>query len=151
MTIVVPFDGGELSRAALRRGGELGRALDQQVVAVSVIPVSNEVYARERGWIDETDTFDSETIVSSLSEQVYALAPEVTFEYEVVGRYAQPGEIASKLRRTAREKNADLVVLGSDNAGHIVTSVSSVASPVAADDAYDVLIVRHTNKEEDLQ
>lgn len=151
MTIVVPFDGGELSRAALRRGGELGRALDQQVVAVSVIPASNAEYAREQGWIDQREQFDSERVVSHLSEQVYSLTPGVAFEYEVVGRYAQPGEIASKLRRTARKKNADIVVLGSDNAGHIVTSVSSVASPIAADGAYDVLIVRHTNKHEDHQ
>lgn len=151
MTIVVPFDGGELSRAALRRGGELGRALDQQVVAVSVIPASNAGYARERGWIDERERFDSESVVSYLSEQVHALVPDVEFEYNVVGRYAQPGEIASKLRKIAREKNADLVVLGSDNAGRIVTSVSSVASPVASDDAYDVLIVRHTNKHDDQQ
>jgi hypothetical protein len=36
-----------------------------------------------------------------------------------------------------------MVFLGSENAGHLVSSVSSVGPSVAADDAYDVVIVRH--------
>ena len=148
MTIIVPFDGGTLSKAALRRAGELGAVFDERVVAVSVIPNSNERYARNRGWLEEGEPFDPEVIISSLSMQVYTLVPEATFEYEVVSRYAQAGEIASKLRRIARRSEASLVVIGSDNAGQIVSSVSSVGSSVAADDAYDVMIVRHDRNRE---
>jgi hypothetical protein len=35
-----------------------------------------------------------------------------------------------------------MVFLGSENAGHIVTSVNSVGASVAAEDSYDVVIVR---------
>lgn len=146
MSIVVPFDGNPLSKAALHRGGEFGDVLGDEVIAVSIVPNRNARYARRKGWLEDDEPFDAETIVSRLSEQVYSLVPEAQFEYDVAGRYAQPGEIAGKLRRIAHEADAELVVLGSDNAGHIVTDVSSVASPVAADDSYDVLIVRQTRK-----
>jgi nucleotide-binding universal stress UspA family protein len=143
MTIVVPFDGTPLSEAALQRGGELGELFEERVVVVSVIPNSNTRYARERGWLDATETFDPESIVSTLSEQVDTLVPEAIFKYEVVSRYAQAGEIASKIRRVSRDEGADIVVIGSDNAGHIVSNVSSVGSSVAAGRTYDVMIVRN--------
>lgn len=149
MTNVVPFDGTSLSEAALRRAGELGAVLDQRVLAVTVIPRSNAEYARQRGWLDEGQSFDLEQIVARLSERVHTLVPEAEFKYEVAGRYAQSGEIASKIRRMARDAGTELVVLGSDNAGNIVTSVSSVASPVAADEAYDVMIVRQPEGHKD--
>jgi nucleotide-binding universal stress UspA family protein len=145
MSIIVPFDGTPLSEAALRRAGELGAVLDQRVIAVTVIPRSNAGYARQRGWLEDGESFDLDQIVARLSKRVHTLVPEAEFEYEVAGRYAQSGEIASKIRRMAREAGTELVVLGSDNAGNIVTSVSSVAAPVAADEAYDVMIVRQSN------
>jgi nucleotide-binding universal stress UspA family protein len=144
MTIVAPFDGTPLSEAALQRAGELGDVFDRRVVAVTVIPNSNARYARSRGWLDDTQSFDPESVVSTLSEQVDSLVPDAAFEYEVVSRYAQAGEIASKIRRVARNKDADIVVIGSDNAGNIVSNVSSVGSSIAADQAYDVMIVRTT-------
>ncbi len=38
-----------------------------------------------------------------------------------------------------------MVFIGSENAGHLVTSISSVGGSIASDDAYDVVIVRHRN------
>lgn len=142
MTIVVPFDGGDLSKAALQRAGELGDVFDSRIVAVSVIPNSNARYARERGWLGPDEPFDPESIVSHLTGQVYGLVPEAEFEYAVVSRYAQAGEIASKIRRVARKVDADIVVVGSENAGNIISSVSSVGTSVAAGETYDVMIVR---------
>jgi hypothetical protein len=43
----------------------------------------------------------------------------------------------------AREEDASMVFLGSENAGHLVSAVGSVGSTVATDEAYDVVIVRH--------
>lgn len=144
MTIVAPFDGTPLSKAALRRAGDLADVFDKCVVAVTVIPNSNARYARSRDWLDDNQPFDPETVVTTLSEEVSSLVPEADFEYEVVSRYAQAGEIASKIRRVARNRGADIVVIGSDNAGNIVSNVSSVGSSVAADNEYDVMIVRNT-------
>ena len=142
MSIVVPFDGTALSKAALERASELGSALEEDVVALTVVPKSNVRYAREREWLDENQHFDTERVLARVEDQVSDVAPETEFEYELVSRYAQAGEIASKIRAKARKLDATLVVLGSDDAGRIVTRVSSVGSPVAADEAYDVMLVR---------
>ena len=42
-----------------------------------------------------------------------------------------------------READASMVFIGSENAGNLVTAVSSVGAHVAANDQYDVVIVRH--------
>lgn len=147
--IVVPFDGTTLSEAALARGSEFGKALDQEILAVAVIPNSNTEYARRRGWLEAGEQFDPEAVVSRLSDQVTDVAPEAAFEYEVVDRYASAGVIAKTIRKHAKRAGAQLVVIGSENAGNIVTSVSSVGGSVASDDAYDVLIVRHPRVTDD--
>jgi len=142
MTLVVPFDGSDLSEAALVRAAEFGSVFDEEVVAVTVIPKANEKYARERDWIGEGENFDLQTIVSNMSQQVNRLDPSADFRYQVAGRYAPSGSIAKRLRKVAREEDASMVFLGSENAGHLVSAVSSVGSSVAADRAYDVVIVR---------
>lgn len=143
MTTVVPFDDTDLSRAALKRASQhVDRG--ESLLSVSVIPNSNASYARERGWLDAGKGFDPESIVSTLSESVADIAPEATFDYIVVGRYANAGEIASKIRRYAKSADARLVVIGSENAGRIVTTLGGVGGTVATDTAYDVLIVRST-------
>lgn len=147
MTIVVPFDGTPLSEGALRRAVEFGRALEQTVTAVTVIPDGNTTYARDRGWIED-GPFDRDAIVARLRSRVRAIDPEVGFDPVIVDRYAPAGTIANRIRKRARKSNAELVVIGSENAGRIVTSVSSVGGSVAADTAYDVLIVRHTRESE---
>jgi nucleotide-binding universal stress UspA family protein len=143
MTFVVPFDGSELAETALVRAVEFGTVLDERIVAVSVVPEGNASYARERGWLDPGEAFDLDTVVGRLHETVAAHAPSAEFRYEVVGRRAAPGTIASRLRDRARSLDASMVFVGSENAGRLVSSLSSVGDTVAADDAYDVVIVRH--------
>jgi len=63
MTLVVPFDGGELSKTALVRAAQFDTVLDQGVVVVSVVPRNNKSYARKRGWINSDEPFNSEAIV----------------------------------------------------------------------------------------
>lgn len=142
MSIVVPFDGTPLSRAALARADTLRDVFGEEVFAITIVPNRNVRYARERGWLADDEPFDPETIVTHLSQQVTEISPGTEFEYEVVDRYAPAGAIASRIRTYARSVDANLVVLGSDNAGRIVTNVSSVSGAVAADKSYDVLIVR---------
>ncbi|WP_254861763.1 universal stress protein [Halovivax gelatinilyticus] len=143
MTFVVPFDGSDLSGAALARAGAFGRVLDEPVCAVSVIPVDNRDYARERGWLEPDENFDLQSIVSRLHEQVTARCPSADFNHSVVDRYAPQGSISLRLRRIAKDVDASMVFIGSENAGRLVSSMSSVGSGIAADDAYDVVIIRH--------
>ncbi|SFR33600.1 Nucleotide-binding universal stress protein, UspA family [Halogeometricum rufum] len=148
MALLVPFDGSELAAAALTRATQFGYAFDEDTLAVSVIPDGNVEYARERGWLDAGEAFDRETVVSRLHERVADRSPSADFQYEAVDRYATPGTIANRLRKVARREEASMVFVGSENAGHIVTTLSSVGSRVAADGAYDVVVVRHRQPRE---
>ncbi|MFC3958168.1 universal stress protein [Halovivax cerinus] len=143
MTLVVPFDGSELAEAALVRATEFGTVFDEDVLAVSVVPNGNADYARERGWIDPDEDFDREAVVSTLHRQVTDLCPSADFRHKLVDRYAPTGSIANRLRAVARDEDASMVFIGSENAGHLVTAVSSVGGTVATDASYDVVIVRH--------
>lgn len=142
MTLLAPFDGSELAEAALVRATEFGTVFDEDVLAVSVVPDGNAKYARERGWIGPNDPFDRQAVVSTLHEQVTALCPSADFRHVMVDRYARPGTIAERIRTIAKREDAAMVFVGSDNAGHLVTKVSSVGGSVAANEAYDVVIVR---------
>ena len=142
MTFVVPFDGTELAEAALVRAVEYGRALDEDVAAVTVIP-ERKRYARAKGWIGEEDeSFDVEAVVERLRDRVHALAPSATFEYERIREFPPEERIADRIERLALRHDPNVVFLGSDNVGRVVTPLTSVGVHVAAERSYDVFIVR---------
>jgi len=140
MSLVVPYDSSELARTALVRAAQFDQVLKQGVVVVTAIPTKNTEYARERGWLDETESFDGETVVSRIREEIRQIAPTTAFEYIVVSRRAQSGEIASKIRKEARNQDASIVFIGSKNAGRIVRSIS-VGQTVSSDSTYDTMLV----------
>jgi len=142
MTLVVPYDGSELSKTALIRASQFDTVFDQGVVAVSVVPRNNSSYARARGWISPDEQFDREVVVSHLRDSVDEIAPDATFTHLSVGRNAPAGTIANKIRQFAREQNASIVFIGSENAGRMVGSLS-VGSSVSAEQSYDTMIISH--------
>ena len=142
MTFVVPFDGSELSEAALKRAGEYAAAFDEDVVAVSVVS-ERQRYAREKGWIGEGEEFDLESVVADLEEQVHEIVPDVEFDYERIREYPPVEVIAEYIQELVERHDPTVVFLGSDNVGGIVTPVSSVGAHVTADETYDVYIVCH--------
>jgi len=142
MSILVPFDGSALSESALVRATELGDAFGERVLAAAIVPTGNAKYARERGWLDAGEAYDRHRIVDCLRESVADVAPEAEFHHQFVGRYASTGTIARKLRDIGRDADASVVVIGSDNAGSMVSSIRSVGTSVASDHAFDVFIVR---------
>jgi len=143
MTLFVPFDGSELAEAALVRATEFGTVFDEDVLAVSVIPDGNADYARERGWIGADEAFDREAITARLHGQVTDLSPSADFRHKMVDRYAPAGTVANRLRDVARSEETSMAFIGSENAGHVVTALGSVGGSIAADETYDVVIVRH--------
>lgn len=143
MTLVVPFDGTELAETALVRAVEYDIVFDEGIVAVSVIPEGDTEHAREKGWIEDDEQFDLETVTERLETQVRALSSDTEFRPETVGQFASAGTIAKRVRRVAHDEDAAMVVIGSENAGHLTVSVTSVGGTIATDDAYDVLIVRN--------
>ncbi|WP_265109941.1 universal stress protein [Halosolutus halophilus] len=141
MTFVVPFDGSELAEAALVRAVEYATALDEDVVAVSVVP-ERKRYAREKGWIEENESYDVDAVVARLREQVRTLAPDATFEYERIREFPPESKLAGHIERLALDHDPSVVFLGSDNVGRVVTPLTSVGVHIAAEESYDVFIVR---------
>ncbi len=154
---LVPFDGTALSEAALVKAKLISIALEEaprdlirtllpeetiDVIAVSII-LESARYARERNWIRAKEEFSTRRIVEQLHEQVTDLVPHAQFQFERVDSSASTGTISNRIRKKAREENVSMVFIGSDNAGRIVTPVSSVGSNVAAEQEYHVCIIRH--------
>lgn len=142
MTFVVPFDGSEMAAAALARAVEYADALDEEVVAVSVVP-ERKKYAREKGWVGEDQEYDVDAVVRELRDQVTELAPDATFEHERIREYPPAREIAGRIANLAEQYEPTVVFLGSENVGSVVTPLTSIAANVAGDLTYDVHVVRH--------
>jgi nucleotide-binding universal stress UspA family protein len=140
MTYLVGFDGTHLSEAALQRATAFAELNDERLVVVSVLPMDADL-AADYGLIDG-DEYDPEAAAHRLEERANEIAPEAEFRVESVDAYAGKGRIATEIREVARETNADLVFVGSDNAGRIVQPISSVGGSVASAKSYDVFIVR---------
>lgn len=143
MAIVVPFDGSTHARLALARAADLAGAYDATLLAVTVIHrgVDEPV---QLGWLEAGESYDPERIERRLADAVAELAPAATHHAIRVDSRLPRGGVAKRVRRFARERDADLVVLGSENAGRIVTPVSSVGGGVATEMEYDVYLVRRT-------
>ncbi|QFU82998.1 universal stress protein [Natronorubrum aibiense] len=145
MTLLVPFDGSELARNALEKAATFGELLDEEVVALTVIPDDAE-YARERGWITDGEPFDPETIEAGMKTRAADVAPEATVRTERVNSdeptSTSTTNVVREIRRIAGEIDASVVFIGSENAGSVIAPQSSVGSPVANDQRYDVYVVR---------
>ena len=76
-------------------------------------------------------------------ERVTDLVPSADFEHRTVDRYAPSGKISTEVTKMAEQEDASMVFIGSENAGRVVTSVTSVGGAVADDSNYDVVIVRN--------
>jgi nucleotide-binding universal stress UspA family protein len=142
MSFLVPFDGSTLAEAALVRAVEYADALGEGIVVVSIVPERTR-YAREKGWVEEGEPYDPERVVDRLEARVSDLAPDARFESERIGEYPPPGTIAGEIARIGHRHDPSVVFLGSENVGSVVTPLASVGTRVAADETYDLHIVRH--------
>lgn len=138
---LVAYDGSEYAKGALLRAVEYADLKEIDVEAFSAIPDSVK-YARDRQWISTDGEYDFDEIVQSLHEQVTTLAPRATFNYRKLPQRATAGKIASEIKDRALTQEAEIVFLGSEEAGTAVTSVTNVESTVAGETQYDVHIVR---------
>ena len=146
MTLLVPFDGSELSEAALERATEFADFTGEGVLALTVVPDDPE-YALSRNWLGPDDPFDPDAIAERLGERVADIAPEADFRYEVPEEVSSMASLTTDVIRTIRavahEVEASVIFVGSENAGRVSSPVSSVGAPVSEDPGYDVYIIRH--------
>jgi len=140
MTYLAAYDGSSLADAALRRAAEFAADEDEELVVASVVPTDEPL--AETYDLVEGDEYDPETAAANLRRSARSIAPDCEFRARRVDPYAGKGRIATEIGHVIREVDADLVVVGSENAGRVVEPVSSVGSSVASGSEYDVLIVR---------
>ncbi|QRV16075.1 universal stress protein [Haloterrigena salifodinae] len=152
MTLLVPFDGSKLARKALEKAATFGDLLDEEVVVLTVIPDDAD-YARDRGWIAEGEPFDLEAIEAGIETRASEVASEATFQTERVSSdeptATATNNVVRAIRRVAGEIGASVVFIGSENAGSVIAPQSSVGSPVANDQRYDVYVVREPGEDVD--
>jgi nucleotide-binding universal stress UspA family protein len=152
VTLLVPFDDSPLSRAALRRASEFGEFMDQEVVALTVIPEGDLDYVEEHGWLTERTPFTVDAIADRLANRTREVAPNARFRYETLADEEGEEPVATrtldvvrKVREVAHDEDASILFLGSENAGRVTSPLSSVGSPLSEDAAYDIHIVRHAD------
>ncbi len=140
MTYLAAYDGRPLGTAALERAAEFARDADEDLVVAAVVPTDGALAASYD--LADGDGYDPAAAVERLRTEARSIAPDGEFRPRRVDPYAGRGRIAREIGHVIDDVDADLVVVGSDNAGRVVGPVASVGSQVAADTDYDVLVVR---------
>jgi nucleotide-binding universal stress UspA family protein len=149
MTLLVPYDGSDLSAAALARAQEFASYRDEDVVVLTVV-AHDEAFAVERGWIDPGESYDPDAICDRFEQAVADIAPDASFRCEhptTSDSFTATviDDITRTIREVAHDVGASIVFIGSENAGRVSTPITSVGSPISRDAAYDVHIVRHAD------
>jgi len=140
MVFLVPYDGSTVSEAALDRAVEHGAALDEQVVAVSLIPTGSE-YAERRKWIEPDEEFAVESARSELRRKIAETTDRS--ERPLVGMGASsPGDgVTDRIRRVATEVDASVLFVGT-NSEQSEDRLTTPFGTVSQDGEYDVHLVR---------
>ncbi|PSQ59885.1 MAG: hypothetical protein BRD23_03285 [Halobacteriales archaeon SW_9_67_25] len=112
MVFLVPFDGSPVSEAALASAVEHGRALGEEVVAVSFVPTGAE-YAERRKWIQPDDEFATETASAALRRKIKETTDEAERTYAEPGAQS-PGDLTDHVRRVASDVDASVLFVGTD-------------------------------------
>jgi nucleotide-binding universal stress UspA family protein len=150
-TILVGYDGTAPAERALRRAAELASLFRARVVVVSVAPPPSAVEARVPGAfglfsyyprsvdeLDQTRRLDEE-LLRQHREQVEALLADARVPVEFAG---VAGEPVHELVAAAEDRHADLIVVGTREAGFLERLLGgSVSEGVARRASCDVLIV----------
>jgi len=143
MSFFVPYDGSTLARAALDRAN----ALDGHATVVCTVVPDSAEYAREKGWIEEDESFDPDAVERRLEADVQEQAPDAEFRCLHVRPHINPGGIVTQIRDAAEDVDADVVFLGSENVGHIAAPVASIGSNVATRVPYDIYLVQSVGEQ----
>jgi nucleotide-binding universal stress UspA family protein len=134
-TIVIGYDETDPARRALERAAQLAKAFEAKLVVTSVAPVTTPASARSIG-TDPVDTA-SDHRAELHDAHVYLESQGVTADYiEAVGHEAE------SILEAARERSADLIVIGSRELSALHRLLGqSVSDAVSHGARCDVLIV----------
>lgn len=140
MVFLVPYDGSSVSEAALDRAVEHGRALEEEVVAVSLIPTGSE-YAERRKWIEPTEEFAVETARSELKRKISETTDSSERPLVGMGASSPQDGVTDRIRRVADEVDASVLFVGTagENGDERLTTPFGT---IDQDGDYDVHLVR---------
>jgi nucleotide-binding universal stress UspA family protein len=134
-TIVVGVDEGDPSRRALERAATLAKAFDAKLIVTSVAPVVTPAVGRSIG----ADPVESaaDHLAELHAARVYLDAQGVAADYvEAVGHEA------ASILAAARERSADMIVIGSRELSALQRLLGQSVSDAVSHGAHcDVLIV----------
>ena len=140
MVFLVPYDGSSVSNTALSRAVEHGKAMNEDVVAVTLIPTGT-AYAERRKWIEPNEEFAVETARNELKRKIEETTDETERNYEGSSATGPDDGIAKHIRQVANDVGATVLFVGTRTNG----SAEGVETPfgsIAQDGSYDVYIVR---------
>jgi nucleotide-binding universal stress UspA family protein len=134
-TILIGYDETDPSRRALGRAATLAKAFEAKLVVTSVAPVTAPASARSIG-TDPVDTA-ADHRAELHDAHVYLESQGVTADYiEAVGHEAE------SILEAARERSADMIVVGSREVGRLHRLLGQSVSDAVSHGAHcDVLIV----------
>ncbi|MFB6233703.1 MAG: universal stress protein [Haloarculaceae archaeon] len=140
MVFLVPFDGSAVSEAALDRAVEHGKAMDEDVVAVSFVPTGAE-YAQRRKWIHPDEEFATETASATLRRKIEEATDDAERTFDRPGAQSLRDGITDHVRQVARDVDASVLFVGTsedpDEPG-----LQTPFGEVSPGGDYDVHIVR---------
>ncbi len=134
-TILVAVDESEPSRRALERGAMLARAFDSHLVVTTVVPADPSAAPRSIG--PDPVEGEAEHRAELAAARRYLDSESLSAEYvEAVGHEGQ------SILTVARERSADLIVIGTREPPLLVRLLGNAVSDVVTHHARcDVLIV----------
>ena len=151
MVFLVPYDGSSVSDAALSRAIEHGKALDEEILAVSFVPTGAD-YAQRRKWIEPDDEFAAESASATLQRKIEEATDDAERNFEGTDAGSPGDGLADRIREVALEVDASTLFVGTDSATaddrlqpDTPAADDELQTPfggVAADAEYDIHIVR---------
>jgi len=132
--IVLGYDESDTAKRALERAGELAKAFDSELIVASIAPVMTNI-GRSAGPVDPTDP-PSAHVEELKHAETYLVGEGVKAEY--VAGLGHPAETLAEL---AKERDADLIVVGHHHSAIGRLLGQSVSDSVTHQVRCDVLLV----------
>ena len=133
--IVLGYDDSDTAKRALERAAQLTKAFDSDLAVISVAPVMTSI-GRSAGPVDPTDT-PADHAEELDHAKAYLEGEGITADY--VPGFGHPAETIAEL---AKERDADLIVVGTHEPNAIARLFGqSVSESVAHTVHCDVLLV----------
>lgn len=140
MVFLVPYDGSQVANAALDRAVEHGKALDEQVVAVSFVPTGSE-YALRRTWIEPGEDFAVDMARKEISRKIEETTDSAERTFSENSAVQLHNGVTEEIRRVANDVEASVLFVGTDDEDE-EDDLHTPFGSISPNGEYDVHLVR---------